>query len=291
MEREYLIGIDLGGNEIDAGLVDLNGKIVKKITMPLEERMSRAKIIDSITFAINKLRKDKVLGIGIGIPGPVDFKKGIALNPTNLPCLKNTSIKRIIEDRTRIPVSVENDANCFAIAAHKVEFERIIPNVIGVLIDEGIGAGIIINGKIYRGYLDSAGELGHMTVADNKVRCSCGSYDCLNLYASLPAIEKTVFRLTKKKMSLEDITRLAKKDSRVKSVIRDAAEHLGTALANTVRILNPEMIVLNGPVSALAGFVETTKRFVQKKTNGTNVTISRSSLEDSGILGAASIVF
>ncbi len=286
-----MIGIDLGGSEIDAGLVDLNGKIVKKLTMPVEQKISRAKVIDSITFAINKLRKDKIIGIGIGIPGPVDSKKGIALNPTNLPCLTNVLLKKIIEDKTRIPVSVENDANCFAIAAHKVEFEKSVQNIVGVLIDKGIGAGIIINGRIYRGHFDSAGELGHTTVANNRVRCSCGSYDCLDAYSSLSAIEKRVFGLTRKRMSFEDIARLAKNDKRVKNVVRDAAEHLGTALANVVKILNPEMIVLNGPVSMLSGFVETTQRLTQKKTSGVNVNIVRSSLEDSGILGAASVVF
>jgi len=288
MEKEYLIGINLR-REINAGLIDLNGKITKKLTLPIDESASKIELINNISFLINKLKKDRIIGVGIGIPGPVDFKNGIALNPP-ISSLKNIQLKKILEDKTKIPVYVDNGANCFTIASHKIEFEKKFSNILGVVVDKEIDGGIVINNKIYRGCFGAAGNIGHMSISHNGLRCSvCGNHDCLNLYSSATAIEKRVFSITNKHIPFDKIGEISKKNKRIRKVNEEAAMHLGFALANVAKILNPDLIVLNGCVSTLGGFVDLVNNSLKKA--GENIKVVRSELEDAEILGAASIIF
>ena len=149
MEKEYLIGVDLGGTKIEAGLVDLNGKVVKKIVMPTEASKGKAQVIQNIVFCVNKLRKDTILGVGVGIPGPTDFRRGVAMNPPNLPGWKEVPLKKILEEKLHLNVAVENDAKCFALAEYKCGYEKKVQNLVGITVGTGIGSGIIINGKLY----------------------------------------------------------------------------------------------------------------------------------------------
>ena len=290
MEREYLIGIDMGGSEINAGLVDLNGKVMKKLTIPIDTKATKAKIIDSIVFAVNKLKKDKILGVGIGVAGVVDVKRGVALAPPNLPGWKEVPLKRILEDKLKIPVLIDNDANCFAIAEYKIGLAKRMQNVVGVLVNSGISSGIVLGGKLCR---TASGEIGHMTI-DNREKCSCGNIGCLEAYSSGAVIEKKVKKLLNKKtITMEEIARLAKTNSKVKKIVADAAVSLGVGLANMALLLNPEIISIGGSVTSIKGFVEAAEKEANKRIKilENKVQIVKANTEDYGILGASSIAF
>jgi len=293
MEREYLIGVDLGGTKIEAGLVDLNGKVIKKIIMPTEAKAGKAKVIENIVYAVNKLRRDKILGVGIGIPGPTDYRRGIAINPPNLPGWTEVPLKKILEEKLKLCVAVENDAKCFAIAEYKCGYEKKVSSLVGVTVGTGVGAGIIINGKIFRGSSDSAGEIGHMTVVENGEKCNCGSRGCLEMYASGRGIERMYFEKTKRKLSAEEIAQLVSKNKTAKMVIDEAAKYLGIGLANLIVTVNPEAVVIDGSIALIKGFVEKAEKEAQKHLGilPKPVRIEHSKTEDAGILGAASVVF
>ncbi|MEM4336486.1 MAG: ROK family protein [Candidatus Woesearchaeota archaeon] len=293
MEREYLIGIDLGGTKIEAGLVDLSGKVLKKIIMPTEAKAGKAKVIENIVYTVNKLRRDRILGVGVGVPGPTDYKKGLVINPPNLPGWGEVPLKKILEEKLRLPVAVENDAKCFAIAEFKCGYEKKVSSLVGITVGTGIGAGIIINGKLYRGSCDSAGEIGHMTVVEEGAKCSCGNRGCLEQYASGKGIERMYFEKTKRKISAEEISQLAPKNKTAKLVIDEAAKYLGIGIANIAVSLNPEVIVIDGGIASIKGFFEKAKREAQKHLSilPKEAKIEKSKTEDAGILGAASIVF
>lgn len=294
MEKEYLIGVDLGGTRIEAGLVDLNGKVVKKIIMPTNARSGKQKVIQNIVESVRKIKKDKIIGVGVGIPGPTDYKKGIAVNPPNLPGWKNVPLRRLLEEKLKMNVAVENDAKCFAIAEYKCGYEKKVQNLVGVTVGTGIGAGVIIGGKLFRGQGDSAGEIGHMTVVDKKgVKCPCGNYGCLEQYASGRAIERMYYEKTKKKLSAEEIAGLVNKNKKAKEVIDTAARYLGIGLANVAVTLSPEMIVVDGSIALIKNFVKTAEKEANKhmKILPKAIPIIHSKTEDAGVLGAASIVF
>ncbi len=292
MDREYLIGVEVSSSKIEAGLVDLNGKVIKKIIMPTDVKKGKNKVCENIIFAIEKISKDKILGIGIGMPGPVDSKRGIIINP-NFPGWKNVPLKKIVEDKLNIRVAVENSANCFTIAEYKCGFGKKISNMVGVLANEAIGGGIMIAGKIYRGVADNAGEIGHMTIVDDGMKCRCGSTGCLEAYSSGYAIIDAYRKASKKTVPIEEIVNLAKKDKRAKKIIEQAAYYFGIGLANIANTLNPEMIVVGGTVASAKGFFEIAEKEMQKRTKvlTRKVILARACTEDSGILGASSTVF
>jgi len=293
MEREYLIGVDLGGTKIEAGLVDLNGKVLKKIIMPTEAKAGKAKVIENIVYAVNKLRRDKIIGVGVGIPGPTDYKRGIAIRPPNLPGWNEVPLKKILEEKLKLCVAVENDAKCFAIAEFKCGYEKKVSSLVGVTVGTGVGAGIIINGKIYRGSSDSAGEIGHMTVVEDGAKCNCGNKGCLEMYASGRGIERMFFEKTKRRLSAEEIAQLAGRNKTARHVIEEAARYLGIGLANIIVAVNPEVVVIDGSIATIKGFVEKAHKEAVKHLGilPKEVRIEKSKTEDSGILGAASVVF
>lgn len=293
MDKEYLIGVDLGGTKIEAGLVDLNGKVVKKIVMPTEANKGKAQVIQNIVFCVNKLRKDTILGVGIGIPGPTDYRRGIAINPPNLPGWKEVPLKKILEEKLHLPVAVENDAKCFAMAEYKCGYEKKVQNLVGITVGTGIGSGIIINGKLYRGSSDSAGEIGHMKMVDDGAKCGCGNIGCLEQHASGRAIERMFFEMTKKKLSAEEIAELSKTNPKARKAIETAAMYLGRGLANVAVTLSPEIIVVDGGVAKIKNFVMMAEKEAlnHMKILPRKVPIIHSKTEDAGILGAASIVF
>ncbi len=294
MDKEYLIGVDLGGTKIEAGLVDLNGKVVKKLLMPTEAKKGKQKVIQNIVYAVNKLKKDRIIGVGVGVPGPTDYRKGVVINPPNLQGWKKVPLKRILEEKLRMNVAVENDAKCFAIAEYKCGYEKKVQNLVGITVGTGIGSGIIINGKLHRGLSDSAGEIGHMRVVlKDGIKCPCGGQGHLEQYASGRAIERMFYEKAKKRMTAEEIAQIMNKNKKAKEAIETAAKYLGIGLANVAVTLDPEVIVVDGSIALIRNFVKMAEREAKKhmKILPKPTPIIHSKTEDAGVLGAASIVF
>jgi len=294
MEKDYLIGVDFNANTISAGLVDLTGKIIKKVEMPTDAKKGKKQVLDNLFAAISKVKKSHVIGIGIGVPGYVDKKRGIIHNAPNLPDWKDVNLKRMIEERINLPTYIDNDINCFALAESKCGSGKKIDNFVVMSIGSGVGSGIVINGKIYRGTNDCAAEIGHTVVVENGDKCNCGNYGCLETYSSGLAIERRFKDATKKRMTYEEIAKEYSKNKKAKEIINDAGKYLGVGIANVINFLNPELVIVGGPVIRIVkpiaplAFKEAQRRALSIPAE--RVKIMESTLEDAGIIGAASIL-
>lgn len=296
MNKDYLIGVDVGGTTIKAGLIDINGKITNIIEVPTEARKGRNKVIDNILYCINRVKKGNIIGVGVGVPGPVDYKRGTMFGSPNklVSCLKNVNIKQLLEKNLNLPVYIDNDANCFLLGEYKSGVAKKIENVVGLTLGTGIGGAIIANGKLYRGAIGTAGEFCHMVVVEKGLRCGCGNKGCLEMYASGTGIIKRYQKLTGKRRAIPEIVEQAKKNKKIRQIIREAGYYLGIALANIVNILNPDMIVIGGGIANIKTIVPDAVREMKKRAlpaNAKYVRVIQSRQEDAAIIGAASIVF
>lgn len=294
MNREYLIGVDFGGTNIRAGLIDLAGKLMKKFELPTDAKKGKKQVIENLILAIEKVKKEGVIGVGIACPGPLDSRRTMLLDPPNLPGWKETPLKKIVEERLKIPVFLDNDANCFAIAESKCGEGRKTKNLIAVTLGTGIGTGIIIDNKLYAGENGAAGELGHMTVEADGLKCTCGNFGCWEMYVSAKGI-KARYELLKGKAAPEvpEIIKMAKSDNELKELINETGIYLGIGLANIINIFDPGMIILSGGISNIKALLpialkEAKKRAFTPAGKRTEIIITK--MEDPIIIGAASII-
>ena len=249
--------------------------------------------------------------MGIGVPGRVDFTKGMVCDLTNVPGWRNVYLKEALENKVKIPVLVDNDANLMALAESKFGAAKGHKDCICVTMGTGIGGGIILNRKIYRGMNFAAGEIGHMTINENGPICVCGGKGCVeryigNRYILEGAIKK--LRLGAKSsvrgklngkysnLTLEMLTDAArKKDAFSLLLWQEVGKHMGAVLANVVNLLNPEIIVIGGGVANAGTLIlEPIRRIVKERAfqvSCRNLKIVASKFRDkAGIIGAASLV-
>lgn len=273
MEDSIVIGVDVGGTKIAAALVDKKGCIVKEVNnATCYEDFSS--FLMSISGAINQLleysakMKLVVDGMGIGVAGLVDFKKQKVLFAPNLP-LKEVPLKSILEEKFKIPAVVDNDANCAAWGERVFGAGRDAQNFICVTLGTGIGGGIVIGGRLYRGAIGGAGEIGHMVIDMHGPRCACGRLGCLEALASAQALvaravaemppNSRILELVnadRQKISGEVLAEAAKQgDVFTRALFADIGRILGTGFANLINIIDPEFIVIAGGLAAASEFI------------------------------------
>mgnify|MGYP006367020093 CR=1 FL=1 len=193
MSGKYVVAIDLGGTKIYTGLVDFEGNIKKEIKVDTEADKGVGKIVEkiknTINYVIKDIEKDSIRAIGIGSPGPLNVKKGIIQSPPNLP-FKNYNIVEVLEKEFNLPTFLDNDANCATLAEHLFGKGKGLENLVYITVSTGIGAGAILNGKIYRGSTSNALEVGHTTIEGKGVVCGCGNFGCSEALSSGTAIAK-----------------------------------------------------------------------------------------------------
>jgi glucokinase len=209
----------------------------------------------------------EILGVGVGAPGPLDTKRGIVLLTPNLGWV-NLPLRQIIHDRLGLPAALDNDANCAVLGEWWVGAARGARTAIGITIGTGIGGGLILDGKLFHGASDVAGEIGHTTIDTEGRRCKCGNYGCLEAYASGPnialrAVEEIEAGAVSRLPSLVggDLTKItaqtvyqaaADGDDLALEVVNDTAKFLGVGIGNLLNVFNPEVVVVCGGVT-LAG--------------------------------------
>lgn len=283
MDREFLIGVDINSKTITVGLVDLSGKIVKKMSIPSEISKGKKKVIDNIANAVNRIKKNKILGVGISVPGIVNREKGIVLE-SPFAGWENLALKKAVEDLVQCPVFIESEGRCFTIAEYKCGTFRKIDNSIGVYFNDHISTGIMIDGKLAKGFGCAAGCVNHSVVDSKKTK--------LEEIASIAAIEKDFRAKTRKAKPINDIV-ASETEKSAKEVLRTAGIHFGTAMSHVVNVLNPEMIIVGGPLGRSEEFISAAESTIQNKSNeicGKRVKIVGSKMNDSTLLGAASII-
>ncbi len=243
------IGIDLGGTKIEGILLDESLNVVKKIRIPTEQEKGYISIIQSITSLIDELKSKSNIEftIGLSTPGAISKKTGLIKN-SNTQCIIEKPLQEDLQKGLEHEITIENDANCFALAEATLGAAKNYDVVFGVIMGTGVGGGIIINGKIHRGRTNIAGEWGHHTLKQNGNNCYCGKNGCVETYLSGPALEKRWTELTGKADSLELITNNLN-DSKANQWKSEFLANFGASLANVIDILDPDAIVLGGGVS------------------------------------------
>jgi glucokinase-like ROK family protein len=207
----------------------------------------------------SEIPKEKVLGLGIGLPGHIDGKKGV-VRYSSILGWENVPLKRILQEKLKIPVLIENDVNTLTIAEKCFGVGKEIDNFICITIGRGIGSGIVVEGEFYRGHLGAAGEFGHIKVKKDGPLCECGSRGCLESISSEPAIirrtteairsgEKSSLEniLEKRKLNIMDVIKAAKEGDKLsKRIYHEAGMYLGIGIANLTNLLNPQLIIISG---------------------------------------------
>jgi glucokinase len=272
----YVLGIDIGGTNLVVGCVAEDGSALHALaTEPTHAEAGESDVVDRlvalaqhcIAQAKRELPGAEILGVGVGAPGPLDTKSGVVLLTPNLGWV-NLPLRQIIRDRLRLPAELDNDANCAVLGEWWMGAARGTRNAIGITIGTGIGGGIIVDGKLFHGASDCAGEIGHTTIDTEGRRCKCGNYGCLEAYASGPnialrAVEEikagAVSRLASYvggdlgQVTAQTVYQAAHDgDDLALEVVNDTAKFLGTGIANLLNIFNPEVVVVCGGVT-LAG--------------------------------------
>ncbi|WP_185806989.1 ROK family transcriptional regulator [Bacillus salinus] len=258
----YSIGVDVKVGYVQGLLVDFKGKVVQKEIITYEqEHMSKQTIINIVKKTIYTLLEATppslygVVGISIGVPGIVDCD-GFILHAPNLNW-KDVDIQTILADEFNIPVIVDNDSNFGAIAEYTFGKIPHTNNFLYVSVGVGIGAGIIINGQLYKGSFGFSGEVGHMTIVPDGALCSCGNKGCWELYASEKALHKASNRLNSENLGIDDLVHLANKgDYHVIELFKEMGEYFGIGLSNLVNIFNPESIVIGSSLNKLSKWIE-----------------------------------
>ncbi len=276
-DKRWIVGVDLGGTNIVVGVLPLNGGDgeVLGLQQATTEASKGAKfVVDRIVHMVEDTiaqvcrdhdgSKSDFAGIGIGSPGPLNRSTGTIINTPNLGW-RNFPLRDLISNAVGLPAALDNDANCATYGEWWLGAGRSVDNLVGFTLGTGIGGGIVLNGEIFHGASDVAGEMGHMTLDSTGRRCKCGNYGCLEAYASGPAIalravegieagaETILPDLVNGR--LEDLTAatvyegVVLGDAYANEVMTETAKFLGTGIANIVNILNPQMVVIAGGVT------------------------------------------
>lgn len=284
----YKLGIDLGGSKTEAILLDENLDIIqrKRVSTP---RNDYSQILDTITSLSSELLANiKNYSIGICSPGAISKKTGLIKN-SNTQSLIGKSLKEDLEKKLGQKISMENDANCFAMAESTLGVAKGFDVVFGIIMGTGVGGGIVINGKIHQGRTNIAGEWGHHTLHQNGNNCYCGKKGCVETYISGPALEKRWQELTGKSQTMLEILQNID-NSKVKQWKDEFLENFGFGLANTIDILDPDVIVLGGGLSNIDFLYTEGRDSVYRKvfSDLVDTPILQNKLGDSaGVFGAA----
>ena len=309
--ENYCIGVDLGGTSTKLGIINTNGKLIKKWQAPTNTREAGRfilqDIIDLIKTCLSYVDIDvtQLLGVGVGVPGIV-LEGGFVKAAVNLGW-KDKKVKGELAQALKLPVTVMNDANAAALGEMWQGSGKGYRNLVMITLGTGIGAGIIIDGKRISGSFGGAGELGHMPiVTDETQRCNCGRTGCLEQAASATGIVKEALRLLRTseiESSLRNIPEInartvceaAKKgDLLSREVLKRAVKYLGLAMAVTSSVLDPELYIIGGGVSAAGQFLlDMVKRYYEEQvlylSKATEVRLA-SLGNEAGIYGAAKSV-
>ena len=251
---EYTIGLDLGGTNLRGAAIDRDGKILEKIAEETNSEEGREAMLTALTGVVSALRDkcgtEDLGGIGIGVPGFIRLKEGVITNSNNLACLENFPIRDEIERRLNTTVVLENDANAAALGEKWMGAGREVDDLVLLTLGTGIGGGIISGGRLLRGFLGMAGELGHITVVPNGNPCGCGNQGCVEKHASATAITAMARMLhIGDDLSPKEVHDLASAgDERAKRVFVMMGEALGIALAMLANTFNFPLYLLSGGI-------------------------------------------
>jgi glucokinase len=309
----YYVGIDVGGTNLVAGLVEESGRIVKKASQPVNRTMTAEELCQVLIQLAQEVcqaaevSQDEVRAVGVGLPGLVDNKTGIVVKTANMP-FSNTPIRFLFQKVWDVPVFLGNDANCAAIGEYWAGAAKGCDPAVIITLGTGIGGGMVVDGKLFTGFANSGMEVGHMMIHPDGQLCGCGNRGCWEQYGSATAL----IRITREEMERSrdsvlwqlcdnDPTKVQGRtafqgalqgDLAAKRVLDEYLQGLSVGLVSLVNILQPEVICLGGGISMAEDqlLLDPLRDMVQKgsydKEHPTRLV--RASLgNDAGVVGAA----
>ena len=288
----YKIGIDLGGTKTEGVLVDEQFQVIKRKRVPTNQNNGYESILNIIKDLISDLKEknNEKTSIGVCTPGALSKESGLIKN-SNTQCLIGKDLKNDLEKILEQEISIENDANCFALAEARLGAAKNHETVFGVIMGTGVGGGLVIDGKIHSGRTNIAGEWGHHCIKPNGNDCYCGRKGCVETYISGPALQKKWNELTNQNISVADIVKNPQEDA-YKTWKKEFLENFGLSMANVIDIIDPDAIVLGGGLSNISFLYDEGKNLVYENvfSDTVNTPILKNQLGDSaGVFGACLI--
>ena len=284
----YKIGVDLGGTKTEVIVLDENLDILERKRVPTPEN-NYDEIINTIsTLVLDVSENMSDFTLGICCPGAISKQTGLIKN-SNTQCLIGKSLKKDLENKLQKKISIENDANCFALSESKMGTGIGFDLVFGVILGTGVGGGIVINNTLHSGRTNIAGEWGHHTLHQNGNSCYCGKFGCVETYISGPSLEKRWNQLTGLTQSMPEI--IDDFDYAIgTSWKNEFLENFGSGLANVIDILDPDVIIIGGGLSNIDFLYTEGKESIYSKvfSDIVETPILKNKLGDSsGVFGAA----
>lgn len=319
-KKRWIVGVDIGGTNVSVGILPANGgEILALRRLPTEPQRGAQFVVDRVVRMIQEAigqvldeyggDRNDFAGVGIGSPGPLNRKTGVVINTPNLGW-RNFPLRDLISNAVGLPATLDNDANCATYGEWWMGAGRDVDTLVGLTLGTGIGGGVVLNGEIFHGVSDAAGEIGHMTIDITGRRCNCGNYGCLEAYASGPAIaaravegiergaESVLLELVDG--HLERITAatvyeaVLLEDEFANEVMRETATFLGAGVANIINILNPGAVVIAGGVTRAGDHLfvplraEVRRRAFRSAEEACTI-VPAALPETAGVIGAAAV--
>lgn len=279
MSGDTVIGIDLGGTNVRAGLVE-GGRLIDVRSVPVRSQGSERDVLEDMFSAVDAVMRKGVAGIGAGVPSVIDLKKGVVYDVQNIRSWKKVPLKAYLEERYHLPVDVNNDANCFAAGEKYFGKAKPYDHAVGLIVGTGLGAGVIANGRLYSGINCGAGEFGMLPYLDRNFEA----------YAS-----GQFFGRVHGTSGREMAVRAERGDGRALEIFAEFGVHVGEAVKAICYAVDPEVIVLGGSVSRSYRFFreslwKTFQSFAYSITKE-RLKIEVSETENVALLGAAALYY
>lgn len=312
MAGRRVIGLDAGGTKLLGGVVEAGGDVLARVRRFWRGEDTPA-LLDVLVDAIEELRgavEGGVDAVGVGVPSLVDFERGVSLASVHLP-LADVAVRDLLAERLELPVIVDNDANCAVVGEHRLGAARGASDAVMLTLGTGIGGGLVLGGRLYRGGFGAAGEIGHMVVDADGPPCQggCPNRGCLEALASGSAIGRAGEQAAReepgsalgralaggREITGSLVTELGHDgDPAARRVIQEAGRWLGVGIASVVNVFNPEVVVVGGGVVAAGDLLleparaEMRARALAPSRDAVRIVPAHFG-EESGVIGAAAL--
>jgi len=294
LDGKRVIGVDLGGTKILAGVVDDRGQVERRREYPTPTA-SQDELLGGLDTAIEELLTDDIAALGFGLPSPIDQKAGRALQAVNIPLDESVDFRGRMRERFGLPVGIENDANAAAYAEFRFGAARDVETMVMLTLGTGCGGGAVVDGKLFRGWA----EFGHMVIVYDGIPCqgTCTGRGHLEPYVTGVAATKLAQAEFGPAVDAHRLVRLADEgEPRAISILDGIGRHLGAGIGSLVNIFNPELVVIGGGFAAAGDFILDPAREIVAREGlagaGERVRIVRAELGTSaGLIGAALVAF
>lgn len=287
----YVVGIDLGGTKVEACLLDTQKNCLARFRHASEVDQGRDRVIENILSVVNKVTNGRLfLAAGVGTPGTYSESQDQLYGSPHTLLYEKPGFIKTLGEKLAVPLIVENDANCLALAEYFASCQENYSHVLAVILGTGMGSGLILNGRLYRGAKGGAGELGHTTIDINGRKCQCGRHGCAEAYLSGPSLSRRFFELSGEEIELQDIyDRYKSGDLHAIQILEESCRIMGEVFVNAVNGLDIEAIILGGGVSQCPIWYQKVPEHLNRHLFGIprEIPIIKAKLGDSaGVIGA-----